>query len=62
MSGDRASQVDTYEVSVLFKRPTGHKWLHWEISPLVRWEREYGWKADYGIRIGFDALFWDLER
>ncbi len=35
---------------------------HWQISPLVRWEKEYNWHSDFGIRVGFDALFWDLER
>ena len=34
----------------------------WFVEPLVRWDREYAWQADPGIRIGIDALFWDLAR
>jgi hypothetical protein len=62
VEGERTSEVEAYELAVLFKQPTAHRWLHWQIAPLVRWEREYHWKSDFGIRVGFDALFWDLER
>jgi len=51
-----------YEASLFRKRPTASGWLYWFVEPLVRWDREYGWQADPGIRIGIDALFWDLAR
>ncbi len=51
-----------YEASIFHKRPTWNTWLYWFVEPLVRWDREYGWQADPGIRIGIDALFWDLAR
>lgn len=51
-----------YEASIFRKRPTASGWLYWFVEPLVRWDREYAWQADPGIRIGIDALFWDLAR
>ena len=39
--------------------PTARNWLYWNVTPLVRWERKFGWKADPGIRAGIDILFWD---
>jgi len=27
---------------------------------MVRWNRDFGWHPDAGVRIGFDALFWGL--
>ncbi|HNR23204.1 MAG TPA: hypothetical protein PKL49_09285 [Steroidobacteraceae bacterium] len=61
-SGLDAHGVDYYETGLLIKRPTGNPWLHWFVEPLVRWDRRYDWDADPGIRIGLDALFWDLAR
>jgi hypothetical protein len=61
VSGERTSRVDTYELSVFAKMPTGRNWLYWHVTPLVRWEREYGWSADPGIRVGIDVLFWSLS-
>lgn len=60
-SGDRTVRADTYEAGIFFKQPTRSRWLYWNIGPLVRFERELGWKAEPGIRLGFDALFWDLS-
>lgn len=60
-SGERTSRTDTYELSFFVKQPTGRNWLYWHVTPLVRWEREYGWHPDYGIRAGIDVLFWDLS-
>lgn len=51
-----------YEASLFHKRPTANGWLYWYVEPLVRWDRQYDWQADPGIRIGIDALFWDLAR
>lgn len=61
-TGERTSEVEYYEASVLYKRPARGRWLYWYIEPLVRWEQEYGWRADPGFRIGLDALFWDLAQ
>jgi len=36
--------------------------LYWFVEPLVRWDREWEWSADPGIRVGIDMLFWDLAR
>lgn len=60
-SGDTTDHVDTYELSVFAKMPTARNWLYWHVTPLVRWERKYGWSADPGIRVGIDVLFWDLS-
>jgi hypothetical protein len=60
-SGDDTVRAETYEASIFFKQPTRARWLYWNIGPLVRFEREFNWKAEPGIRIGFDALFWDLS-
>jgi hypothetical protein len=60
-SGERTSQVDTYELSAFVKRPTGRNWLYWNVTPLVRWERQQDWHAEFGIRAGIDILFWDLS-
>ena len=61
-SGEDMRGAAYYEASLFSKRPTASGWLYWFIEPLVRWDREYAWRADPGIRIGVDALFWDLAR
>jgi hypothetical protein len=61
VSGEKTSGADTYELSVFAKQPTARNWLYWHVTPLVRWERDYGWHADPGIRAGIDILFWDLS-
>ncbi|MBX3694495.1 MAG: hypothetical protein KF790_04930 [Steroidobacteraceae bacterium] len=61
-SGENMHGASRYEASLFFKRPTTSRWLYWVVEPLVTWEREYAWRADPGIRIGLDALFWDLAR
>jgi hypothetical protein len=58
-SGDSNEKLQRYELSVFYKQPTAHRWLYWQVTPFVRWERDYGWHADPGIRISLDALFWD---
>ncbi len=60
-SGERTSRVELYEASVFFKQATRKRWLYWYVAPLVRWEKENNWRSDPGIRIGIDALFWDLS-
>lgn len=54
--------VEYYEFGVFYRQPTSNRWLYWFVEPLVRWDREYDWHSDPGIRIGIDALFWDLAR
>lgn len=61
-SGLDAHGVNYYEAGVMIKRPTANPWLFWFVEPLVRWDRDYDWDSDPGIRIGLDALFWDLAR
>jgi hypothetical protein len=61
-SGTRDSGAQRYEASLFVKQPTATRWLYWHVSPLVTWERSQGWHADPGIRIGIDALFWDVSR
>lgn len=60
--GEITKTVDYYEAALFFRRPASHRWLYWHVEPLVRWDKEYNWAADAGLRIGFDALFWDLVR
>ena len=60
--GYEASTVDYYELGPFYKRPAHSDWLYISVQPVVRWERQYGWRADAGIRIGFEALFWGLAR
>jgi hypothetical protein len=60
VSGDRASRTSLYEASVMAKRPLHGGWLFGYIEPLIRWDRDFGWHPDAGVRIGFDALFWGL--
>ena len=60
VSGTRSEQLQRYELSAFYKQPTLYRWLYWQVTPFVRWERDYGWHADPGIRISLDALFWDL--
>lgn len=60
--GDSARRVDQYEAAVFYRRPTRTRWLYWSVEPLVTWDREYDWSADPGIRVGVEALFWDLAR
>lgn len=60
--GETMHAVDHYESGIFFRHPTPNRWLYWSVEPLVRWDREYRWSADPGIRIGVEALFWDLAR
>jgi hypothetical protein len=61
-SGGTTRQVDRYEASLFYHNRTPTRWLYWFAEPFVRWERRWNWSADPGIRIGVDALFWDLAR
>jgi len=60
VSGDRVSRTSLYQASVLMKRPLHGGWLYGYLEPVVRWDRDFGWHPDIGVRIGFDALFWGL--
>jgi hypothetical protein len=60
VSGDRVSRTSLYEASVLMKRPLHGGWLYGYVEPVVRWDRNFGWHPDLGVRMGFDALFWGL--
>jgi hypothetical protein len=59
-SGDRVSRTSLYEVGAFLKRPLHGGWLYGYVEPIMRWDRNYGWHPDVGVRIGFDALFWGL--
>jgi hypothetical protein len=61
-AGETTKHIDYYEAGVFFRRPASNRWLYWHVEPLVRWDKEYNWTADAGLRIGIDALFWDLAR
>ncbi len=61
-AGGNAHSVDEYEAGIFYRRPTRLRWLYWSAEPLVRWDREHDWNADPGIRLGIEALFWDLAR
>jgi hypothetical protein len=60
--GKEFENVDYLEAGVFYRRPASNKWLFWFVEPLVRWDKEYDWSADAGIRVGVDMLFWDLAR
>src|SRR5512139_1479915 len=61
-TGEDSSKVSYYESGIFYRRRTGNHWLYWFVEPLMRWDRKYDWSADPGIRVGLDALFWDLAR
>lgn len=60
--GRSASGADFYEAGFFWKKPLHGRWLFLNIEPLVRFDRERQWSADPGLRIGLDALFWDVAR
>lgn len=62
VGGYETSTVDYYELGPFYKRPLHSDWLYLSVQPVVRWEREFDWRADPGLRIGFEALFWGLAR
>lgn len=62
VSGETMSGPSYYEASLFYKKPTKNRWLYWYVEPLVRWDNDYDWHSDPGLRIGIDALFWDLAR
>ena len=53
--------MQRYEASFFYKQPTKTHWLYWHVAPLVTWERQFNWHPDPGIRIGIDALFWNVS-
>jgi hypothetical protein len=61
-SGKDANYADYYEAGGFLRRPTSNHWLFWYAEPFVSWDRAYNWKADPGLRVGINALFWDLAR
>jgi hypothetical protein len=61
-SGKDANYADYYDAGFFVRRPTSSKWLFWYAEPFVRWDRDYNWKPDPGLRVGINALFWDLAR
>jgi hypothetical protein len=62
-SGKDASYVDYYEAGFFYRRPAANNnWLFWYVEPILRWDRDYNWQTDAGIRVGITALFWDLAR
>jgi hypothetical protein len=61
-TGTHDTGAQRYEASLFFKHPTRTRWLYWHVAPLVSWERAYHWHPDPGIRLGIDALFWDVSR
>jgi hypothetical protein len=60
-TGTRDTGTQRYEASLFFKQPTRTHWLYWHVTPLLTWEKQFGWHPDPGIRIGIDALFWDVS-
>ena len=60
--GRSANGADFYEAGFFWKKPLHGRWLFLNIEPLVRFDRERQWSADPGVRIGLDALFWDVAR
>ena len=56
------AKVTYYEAGVFARWPSKSRWLFWYVEPLVRWDRNHDWSGDVGIRVGFDALFWELVR
>jgi hypothetical protein len=61
-SGEDTREITYYEAAAFYTRPMKNRWIFWTVEPLVRWDRQYSWKADPGIRISLNALFWDLAR
>ncbi len=61
-TAEDSKQISYYESAVFYRRRTTNRWLYWFVEPLVRWDRKYDWSTDPGVRIGIDALFWDLAR
>lgn len=62
-AGGRSTDgADFYEAGFFWKKPLHGRWLFLSIEPLVRFDRERQWSADPGLRIGVDALFWDVAR
>ncbi|MEY4761740.1 MAG: hypothetical protein RLZZ200_1596 [Pseudomonadota bacterium] len=61
-TGTQETGAQRYEASLFLKRPTSTRWLYWSVAPLLTWERTQRWHPDPGIRLGIDALFWDVSR
>ena len=60
-TGTQDTGVQRYEASFFYKQPTKTHWLYWHVAPLVTWERRFNWHPDPGIRVGIDALFWNVS-
>jgi len=60
--GDAWGRIDFHEVGLFWKRPLRREWLFFSVEPVVRFEAATDWRADPGLRVGVDALFWDAVR
>lgn len=58
--GENMRGVQSYRAGIFYKRPLRGRWLYWSIGPEVRWDREYDWNPDPGVRLHIDTLFWGL--
>jgi hypothetical protein len=61
-SAEDAKKISYYESGIFYRHRTSNHWLYWFVEPILRWDRKYNWSTDPGIRVGLDALFWDLVR
>ena len=51
--------IDRHRITFVYRKPVHQDWLFMDIMPEVEWKNEEDWDFNPGIRIGFDALFWE---
>ena len=58
--GPEQSTMDTYRLTLLYRRPLHKDWIYLQIEPELEWENINDWNTIPVFRIGFDALFWGI--
>jgi len=52
--------VNQHRVTAVCKFPLHRRWLYGILAPELTLSRERGWEEEFGIKFGFDMLFWGI--
>ncbi len=52
------ADIDTYRMTVGFRRPLYYNWIFWEVEPGIEWTKENDFDSAFRITLGIDMLFW----
>lgn len=60
LGSDTLQPFNYHRLQVTYRRPLYRDWVFLDVTPELEWRREFDWRTDSLLRIGFDAVFWEL--